>query len=170
MKGFPVAIFAKYEANVNTAVKGAAIAAARLEKKGRYVGLQAQFRENRNELTLLVVDIRPRYDKYTSNILTVASHTDYKVLGGAIASRVRDSVDTMQRGGGGPPILLRAIGKRAVWAATRAIAVTREYLEESGPNIFFLPHFNVVQLPNRLEPSTVLEFYIFPSSDSSSSS
>lgn len=34
VRGFPVAIFAKYEDNVNTAVKGVAIAAERLRDQG----------------------------------------------------------------------------------------------------------------------------------------
>lgn len=146
--------------------------------------VEASFRENRNEVTLLVVDMPLRHlDKshgllddavtkvalqqqqpddsffYGSGIhkrihdrgaLTVSSQTDYKILGGAIASRVRYS----------KPTVLRAIGKRAVWAATRAIAVAREYVVETGPNLVFTPRFNSVQLSNRTEPSTVVELCV----------
>lgn len=83
--------------------------------------------------------------------LTVSSQTDYKILGGAIASRVRYS----------KPTVLRAIGKRAVWAATRAIAVAREYVVETGPYLVFTPRFSSVQLSNRTEPSTVVELCVF---------
>mmetsp|Transcript_15625 Transcript_15625/g.48878 ORF Transcript_15625/g.48878 Transcript_15625/m.48878 type:complete len:346 (+) Transcript_15625:138-1175(+) len=168
VRGFPVAIFAKYEDNVNTAIKGAAIAAERLREQGRHVGVEASFRENRNEVTLMVVDIprtqwhddklslQPQTDEKVRaapdrGALTVASQTDYKVLGGAVANRVRDN----------KPTLLRAIGKRAVWAATRAVAVAREYVVETGPNLVFSPRFNSVQLSNRTEPSTVVELFVF---------
>ncbi|KAJ8601836.1 hypothetical protein CTAYLR_009051 [Chrysophaeum taylorii] len=151
VRGFPVAIFAKYEDNVNTAIKGAAIAAERLREQGRYVGVEASFRDNRNEVTLMVVDVHRSPDEHERGALTVASQTDYKVLGGAVANRVRDR----------KPTLLRAIGKRAVWAATRAVAVAREYVVETGPNLVFAPRFNSVQLSNRTEPSTVVELYVF---------
>ncbi|KAH8069510.1 N2-acetyl-L-ornithine:2-oxoglutarate 5-aminotransferase [Aureococcus anophagefferens] len=52
-----------------------------------------------------------------ADALTVASSTDYRVLGGAVANRLRANKVTS----------LRAIGKKAVWAAMRAVAVAREY-------------------------------------------
>lgn len=180
VRGFPAAIFAKYEDNVNTAVKGAAIAIERLRMQGRCIGVEASFRENRNELTLVVVEVADHVWRNEAQLvdrtaplglvdlkapdkvaiyrtplekeaLTVASQTDYKVLGGAVANRIRDS----------KPTILRAIGKRAVWAATRAVAVAREYILTTGPKLVFAPRFSSVQLSNRNEPSTVIELFVF---------
>ena len=170
VRGFPVTIFAKYEDNVNTAIKGTAIAAERLRDQGRYVGVEASFRDNRNELTLKVLDMPETHalrdlvetsgstedttQKNDRGALTVASATDYKVLGGAVAMRIRDQ----------KPTLLRAIGKRAVWAATRALAVAREYIidddGDTSDTLVFAPKFTSVQLSNRTEPSTVIELYV----------
>ena len=155
VRGFPVTIFAKYEDNVNTAIKGCAIAAERLREKGRLVAVEPSFRENRNELTFKVIDISQiSEDDDSDAALTVASATDYKILGGAVAMRLRDEKAT----------LLRAIGKRAVWAATRALAVANEYIRDDpgDNNLLFAPKFNSVQLPNRREPSTVVELYVTP--------
>lgn len=151
VRGFPVALFAKYEDNVNTAVKGAAIAAERLKAQGRNVAVEASFRLNRNELTLLVIDVTVPIIGEPPAALTVASQTGYKTLGGAVANRVRDA----------RPTLLRAIGKRAVWAATRAVAVAREYVLDTGIDLLFAPRFTSVQLTNRTEPSTVVELLVF---------
>lgn len=102
-RGFPVTLYAKYEDNVNTAVKGVAIAAERLRERSKFVAIQVTFRENRNELTLKVVYVsedvvrssqqqldelrkgaKPSRNasdaKADRGALTVASATDYKVF------------------------------------------------------------------------------------------
>ena len=117
--------------------KGAAIAADRLRDKGlrltmlppsRRPSLFAReppppsprsFRDNRNELSFQLdlgacAALAP---PAAADALTVASSTDYRVLGGAVANRLRANKVTS----------LRAIGKKAVWAAMRAVAVAREY-------------------------------------------
>ena len=59
--GFPVDLHAKYEANVNTALKGVAIAARRcLEDRDLHLACAPRFRDNRNELCLLYTSPSPR--------------------------------------------------------------------------------------------------------------
>ncbi|KAK7233512.1 hypothetical protein SO694_001040118 [Aureococcus anophagefferens] len=102
VRGFPVTVHAMYEDNVNTACASS-----------------ASFRDNRNELSFQLdlgacAALAP---PAAADALTVASSTDYRVLGGAVANRLRANKVTS----------LRAIGKKAVWAAMRAVAVAREY-------------------------------------------
>ena len=124
----------------------------------------ASFRDNRNELsfTLDPIDARGRSDaprpaaeNSSYGVLTVASNTDYKVLGGAVANRLR----------AGEPTLLRAIGKRAVWAAARGVAVAGEYTATENTTLAFTPKLKAVQLANRAEPSTAIELLVYPLED-----
>lgn len=52
VRGFPVAIFAKYEDNVNTAVKGVAIAAERLREQGMSIPIYKAQKQKRAPLSL----------------------------------------------------------------------------------------------------------------------
>ena len=132
------------------------------------------FRDNRNELSFQLdlgacAALAP---PAAADALTVASSTDYRVLGGAVANRLRANKVTS----------LRAIGKKAVWAAMRAVAVAREYTAADDraatlagmprPLVFsraatrrsqaVTPRFSAVQLANRPEPSTALELICTP--------
>ena len=84
--GFPVDLHAKYEANVNTALKGVAIAARRcLEDRDLHLACAPRFRDNRNELTASVYPLLerpPDPDAPDVEVLTVARATDYRVLAG----------------------------------------------------------------------------------------
>lgn len=158
--GFPVSLHAKYEANVNTALKGVAIATKRCaDEQSTYVACAPSFRENRNELTLTVVKLAgPSPALNGSNagdVLTVARATDYRVLAGAVAKRARDDSASV----------LRAIGAAAVFAAARALATCREYLEQDGDNadVVAVPRFSKVHVEGREGETTILELCVFPS-------
>lgn len=157
--GFPVSLHAKYEANVNTALKGVAIATKRCaEEQHTYVACAPSFRENRNELTLTVVKLAgpsPAVVDGRGDVLTVARATDYRVLAGAVAKRARDD----------SPSVLRAIGAAAVFAAARALATCREYLEQDGDDtdVVAVPRFSKVHVDGRDGETTVLELCVFPS-------
>ncbi|KAJ8600092.1 hypothetical protein CTAYLR_003443 [Chrysophaeum taylorii] len=155
--GFPVSLHAKYEANVNTALKGVAIATKRCaEEQGTYVACAPSFRENRNELTVTVVKLAGAPAVLDGgNVLTVARATDYRVLAGAVAKRARDDAASV----------LRAIGAAAVFAAARALATCREYLEQDGDDtdVVAVPRFSKVRVDGRDGETTVLELCVFPS-------
>uniref|UniRef100_A0A7S3K262 Uncharacterized protein n=1 Tax=Aureoumbra lagunensis TaxID=44058 RepID=A0A7S3K262_9STRA len=170
--GFPVTLHAKYEANVNTSIKGIAIAAKRcVEELGIHIACAPHFRENRNELTLTVVKISAnsailasQFDNATTpktkDVLTVARSTDYRILAGAIAKRTRDNQQSV----------LRAIGASAVFASVRALATCREYLEqdatpETTNDVIALPRFSKVRVEGRDSETTVLELCVFPATD-----
>jgi len=161
--GFPVALHSKYEVNVNTAVKGVAIAAKRCrDELAAPIACAPSFRENRNELTITVVELQraaPDVDAPGAAVetLTVARATDYRVLAGAVAKRAR----------AGDASNLRAIGAAAVFTAARAVATCREYLAEDAAalDVVAVPRFAKVQFDGRDEETTVLELVVFPSED-----
>lgn len=112
VRGFPVVVYAKYEDNVNTACKGAAIAAERLKEKGLRLTVLASFRDNRNEVTFKL-DLAPAQPEEATGrgvVLTVASGTDYKVLGGAVATGVGATRGPCGRRGRGSTASLRPQG------------------------------------------------------------
>lgn len=154
--GFPVTLHAKYQDNVNTTLKGVAIALQKCLELEAYIACAPSFRENRNELTLTVVKLAsesPSADD--ADVLTVARATDYKVLAGAVAKRARDDSASV----------LRSIGPQAVFAAARALATCREYLEQDGgaTDIVALPRFSKQRIDGRDNETTVLEILVFPS-------
>jgi len=155
--GFPVDLHAKYEANVNTALKGVAIAARRcLEDRDLHLACAPRFRDNRNELTASVYPLLerpPDPDAPDVEVLTVARATDYRVLAGAVAKRARD----------GQTSRLRAIGAAAVFTAARAVATAREYLADDATrsSVACVPRFATVQFDGRAEETTILEVVVF---------
>ena len=155
--GFPVDLHAKYEANVNTALKGVAIAARRcLEDRDLHLACAPRFRDNRNELTVSVYPLlerSPDPDAPDVEVLTVARATDYRVLAGAVAKRARD----------GQTSRLRAIGAAAVFTAARAVATAREYLADDATrsSVACVPRFATVQFDGRAEETTILEVVVF---------
>ena len=144
--GFPVVLHAKYEGNVNTAIKGLAIATKRLT-----VACVPTFRENRTELTFTVVQVRGDPPP-TRDLLSVARATDYRILAGAIAKRARLRT----------PVILRAIGPAAVFAAVRAAATAREYLDREPIDLLAFPRFEKIHVDGRIDDTTVIDLGLVP--------
>mmetsp|Transcript_60170 Transcript_60170/g.82486 ORF Transcript_60170/g.82486 Transcript_60170/m.82486 type:complete len:283 (-) Transcript_60170:364-1212(-) len=150
-RAFPVQLFAKNEANVNTAAKGVAIAYDKLKNKGVYVGAEISFRDQRNELTYKIVELQNPSDPSGHDVLTVARKTDFRILAGAVAKNLRDDRD----------IVLRAIGPTAVFIAARSIALTAEYLAAEEMDYICVPFFTKIQFEGRDNETTCLDFALF---------
>ena len=128
-QGFPVRVMAKRAAAVNVAVKALAIATKRLSEDNMHIVAVPSFRDNRNEVSLVVEDM----EKLKANSLlttdishyAVGSKTDPKMTAGAIASSARE----------GHASSVTGIGADAVFNAIRSIAIAREYLKDKADNV-----------------------------------
>lgn len=153
--GFPVSLHAKYEANCYKALKAVANATKKCsEEQGTFIACAPSFRENRNELTVTVVRLGDEPKSIDdADVLTVARNTDYRVLAGAIAKRARED----------QPSILRAIGPAAAFSAVRALATSREYLEQDGgsTDVVAVPRFGKVHVDGRDGDTTTIELCVY---------
>ena len=145
-QGFPVRVMAKRAAAVNVAVKALAIATKRLlSEDNMQIVAMPSFRDNRNEVSLLVVDMETlkANSLLTADIshYSVGSKTDPKMTAGAIASSARE----------GHALSVTGIGADAVFNAIRSIAIAREYLRDKADNVdlFVKAEFVEVTLDGR---------------------
>jgi len=88
----------------------------------------------------------------TLNELRVSSRSDPSAAAGAIANGVRES--------GKANVV--AIGPRAVNQAVKAVAIARSYVAASGVDLYFVPSFTSVQLPEENEGKTAIQLAVRP--------
>jgi len=84
--------------------------------------------------------------------LRVSSRSDPGAAAGAIANGVRES--------GKASVV--AIGPRAVNQAVKAVAIARSYVAASGVDLYFVPSFTCVRLPEESEGKTAIQLAIRP--------
>lgn len=166
VQSFPVTLHAKNDGNVNTTLKAVAIASKRCaEELETHLACCCSFRDTRAELTVSVLALDTPLPAITDEaidddmVLSVARQTDYRVLAGAIAKRAREEQISV----------LRSIGAASVFTAVRALATTREYLDNNDDDdvdIVAKPRFSKVKFEGRDDETTILEVLVFPSTTS----
>jgi stage V sporulation protein SpoVS len=132
--GLPVRVMAKRAVAVNVAVKAFAIASKRLAESdlaNAKVDIIAipSFRENRNELCILVDDLARLKAKAVPTTeksdFVISTSTDPKMTAGAIASAAREGTASSVQG----------IGPDSVFNCIRAVAIAREYLDDKDDKV-----------------------------------
>mmetsp|Transcript_5065 Transcript_5065/g.5371 ORF Transcript_5065/g.5371 Transcript_5065/m.5371 type:complete len:257 (+) Transcript_5065:74-844(+) len=164
IQGFPVRVYAARADATNVAVKATAIATARLANMKQDDDDEAMdlvcipyFRENRNEVSLHVIDLdtikqSAIFTTRTSDF-NIGAKTDIKTSAGAIAGSARNKES----------VVLISIGPVAVFNAIRSVAVAREYLKGRGDDIdlFVKVQFTEVRLDDKEEDTTAVKLTCF---------